>query len=155
MTVIRPARDAAELAAALTLRTEVFCGEQGVTREEELDGLDDRAEHLVAVDDDGRLLATCRLLDNGQGPLRLGRMATAPGARRQGLALALLDLADLRATQRGITRIELHAQVTIQQLYARAGYIAYGEVFDSARIPHVAMGKDLPARDRSSSAHAS
>ena len=45
MEVRRP-RDESELAAALALREEVFCGEQGVTLEGDRDGLDAEALHL-------------------------------------------------------------------------------------------------------------
>ena len=51
-TVRRP-RDEDELAAALALRRDVFCGEQGVTFDGDRDGLDDEALHLVAIGDGG------------------------------------------------------------------------------------------------------
>ena len=47
VTEVRPARDQPEVDAALALRYDVFCVEQGVSLEEELDGLDDDALHLV------------------------------------------------------------------------------------------------------------
>ena len=51
---VRRPRDEHELAAALALREEVFCGEQGVTFDGDRDGRDDEALHLVAVDDERR-----------------------------------------------------------------------------------------------------
>jgi len=44
--------DEAELRGALALREEVFCREQGVSREEEIDGRDGEAVHLVALEPD-------------------------------------------------------------------------------------------------------
>ena len=38
MTEVRPARDQSDVDAALALRYEIFCVEQGVTLEEERDG---------------------------------------------------------------------------------------------------------------------
>jgi len=51
--VVRRPRDKRELAAALALREEVFCGEQGVTLEGDRDGRDGEALHLVAFDEEG------------------------------------------------------------------------------------------------------
>ena len=45
MTEVRPARDQAEVDGALALRYEVFCVEQGVSLEEELDGRDGDGRH--------------------------------------------------------------------------------------------------------------
>ena len=50
MRRVRRPRDEEELAAALALRIDVFCGEQGVTFDGDRDGLDDEALHLVAVE---------------------------------------------------------------------------------------------------------
>ena len=57
---VRRSRDEQEIAAALALREEVFCGEQGVTLAGDRDGRDDEALHLVAVADG--VVGTCRLL---------------------------------------------------------------------------------------------
>ena len=141
MTEVRPARDQAEVEAALALRYDVFCVEQGVSLEEELDGLDDDALHLVVVDD-GAVVGTCRLLAEGR-EVKLGRMAVAPSHRGGGLAAALLVEADARARELGARRIVLAAQLTAQTVYERVGYAPYGEVFLDADIEHVMMGKAL------------
>ena len=41
--------------------------------------------------------------------------------------------------------VELHAQLTARDFYARAGYVAEGEEFDDAGIPHVLMRRPLSA----------
>src|SRR6185437_9194670 len=57
------ARDAEDVNGAFALREAVFYGEQNVPVEEELDGLDRDAQHLVALDADGRrVVGTLRLL---------------------------------------------------------------------------------------------
>jgi len=78
---VRPARDESEVGAALALRHEVFCVEQGVSLEEELDGRDRDAAHLVVVDEDRAVVGTCRLLVEGS-EVKLGRMAVARSRRR-------------------------------------------------------------------------
>lgn len=141
MIEVRRARDESEVGAALALREDVFCGEQGVSLAEERDGRDGDAVHLVAVED-GAVIGTCRLLVEGT-TIKLGRMAVAPPARGRGLARALLDEADAEARALGGERIALAAQVTAQSVYERAGYEPYGEVFPDAGIEHVMMAKDL------------
>jgi predicted GNAT family N-acyltransferase len=138
---VRAARDEAEVEAALALREDVFCGEQGVSLADERDGRDAEALHLVVVED-GAVIGTCRLLVEG-ATVKLGRMAVARTARGRGLAGALLVEADTRARELGAERIALAAQLSAQAIYARAGYEPYGDVFLDAGIDHVMMAKRL------------
>jgi predicted GNAT family N-acyltransferase len=138
---VRPTRDKAEVAAALALREEVFCGEQGVSLAEERDGRDDEALHVVVVDD-GVVVGTCRLLVEGT-TVKLGRMAVSRTRRGLGLARALISEAEAQARALGAQRIVLAAQLSAQALYDRAGYDAYGDVFLDAGIEHVMMARVL------------
>ena len=141
MTEVRPARDQSEVDAALALRYDVFCVEQGVSLAEERDGRDGDALHLVVVDD-GEVVGTCRLLAEGS-EVKLGRMAVAPAHRGHGLAAELLVAADAQAREWRAQRIALAAQLGARALYERAGYAPYGDVFLDAGIEHVMMGKAL------------
>ena len=141
-TVRRP-RDEEELAAALALRVEVFCGEQGVTFEGDRDGLDDEALHLVAIGDGGRVIGTCRMLIEPGGTARFGRLCVRASARGTGVGAALLSAAEREARAAGARRIGMHAQTGALSLYRRAGYRPYGERFDEEGIEHVGMEKDL------------
>jgi predicted GNAT family N-acyltransferase len=141
VTELRPARDQSEVDAALALRYDVFCVEQGVSLDEERDGRDGEALHLVVVDDDV-VVGTCRLLADGS-TVKLGRMAVAPSHRGRGLAAELLVEADARARELRAQRIALAAQLSAQALYERAGYAPYGDVFLDAGTEHVMMGKAL------------
>jgi predicted GNAT family N-acyltransferase len=141
VTEVRPARDRAEVDAALALRYEVFCVEQGVSLAEERDGRDGEAVHLVVVDD-GEVVGTCRLLAEGS-EVKLGRMVVATSHRGRRLAAALLVEADAQAREMGGRRIVLAAQLTAQGVYERAGYAPYGDVFLDADIEHVMMAKAL------------
>src|ERR1700749_3645150 len=89
---VRRVHGDAEMAAALTLRHDVFCVEQGVPVYEELDGRDGEGVHLVAVSG-GALLATCRLLFVGP-TVQFSRLAVRKSARRQGIAPGRLALGD-------------------------------------------------------------
>jgi predicted GNAT family N-acyltransferase len=141
--VVREAAGEREIAAALELRRRVFCDEQGVPANLELDGRDGDALQLVAVDSSGDVVGTCRLLFARGATALLGRMAVAARLRGRGIGRALLDLAEQRAQARGAKRIALHAQETARSLYAAAGFEVYGEPFVEAGIPHVAMEKRL------------
>jgi predicted GNAT family N-acyltransferase len=141
VTEIRPARDQSEVDAALALRYDVFCVEQGVSLEEERDGRDDEAMHHVVVEG-GEIVGTCRLLAEGSD-VKLGRMAVAASHRGRHLAAALLAEADAQARELHARRIVLAAQLTAQAVYDRAGYAPYGDVFLDADIEHVMMAKAL------------
>ena len=130
-----------EMSAALALRHDVFCVEQGVPEHEELDGRDGEGLHLVAVSG-GALLATCRLLFVGP-TVQFSRLAVRLSARRQGIATALLKLADDETRVGGGRRLVLHAQTYARPLYEAAGYEPRGRIFMEAGIEHIAMEKHL------------
>jgi predicted GNAT family N-acyltransferase len=138
---IRRTQTRQELAAAMALRYEVFCKEQGVPRHEERDGRDYDALHLIAVRD-GDLLATCRLVFVGP-TVQFSRMAVAQHARRQGIASEMLKVTDRETREGGAHRIVLHAQCYARSLYDKAGYVVTGREFTEAGIRHVAMEKVL------------
>jgi predicted GNAT family N-acyltransferase len=136
---VRPAQDAAEVRAAMDLRVRVFCDEQGVDREAELDGLDDEATQVVAVDGQD-VIATCRLRLIGR-TCRLERMAVDRRYRGAGTGAELLDAAEKEARRQGAASILIHAQRRAEGFYAGAGYVAEGEPFIEEGIEHVAMTK--------------
>jgi predicted GNAT family N-acyltransferase len=138
---VRRVRDSEEMEAALALRHEVFCREQGVPEYEELDGRDQEGLHLVAIAGD-ELVGTCRLLQVGS-TVQFSRLAVRADARRQGIARALLALADDETRSAGGRRLVLHAQTYARLLYEQAGYRARGRAFIEAGIEHVAMEKVL------------
>lgn len=139
MTEVRAARGDDELESAFALRRVVFVEEQGVPEEEELDDLDAQALHLVALQD-GQVVGTCRLLDDGDA-LKLGRMAVAAPVRRRGIAQRLIEEAEAQAHARGVDRLRLSSQIGARSVYERAGFVAYGELFLDAGIEHVMMEK--------------
>jgi predicted GNAT family N-acyltransferase len=121
----------------------VFSGEQGVSITADRDGRAHESTHLVALDA-GRVIGTCRLLFRGN-VARLGRLAVDPDRRGEGIAAALLALADRVAFEQGADSISLHAQTYARRLYLDAGYEERGPVFVEEGIEHVAMGKRIDA----------
>ncbi len=138
---VRRARGEDEMDKVLAIRHEVFCDEQGVPAREELDGRDRDAVHLVAIAGDD-VLATCRLLFVGP-TVQFSRLAVRNSARRNGIASALLKLADDEGRAAKARRLVLHAQTYARSLYEAAGYEPRGRVFMEAGIEHIAMEKQL------------
>ncbi|MGI8411737.1 MAG: GNAT family N-acetyltransferase [Solirubrobacteraceae bacterium] len=138
---VRRVRGRREMAAALALRHEVFCVEQGVPSGEELDGRDGDGLHLVAVQD-REVLGTCRLLMVGP-TAQLSRLAVAATVRRRGIATSLLEAANEQTLATGGSRLVLHAQTYARGLYENAGYQPRGRAFVEAGIEHIAMEKQL------------
>lgn len=139
--VVRRVADQEEMRAALALRHDVFCLEQGVPEHEEIDGRDRDGIHLIAVDG-SELLGVCRILMVGS-TAQFSRLAVRASARRRGIATALLKAADAETRAAGGRRLVLHAQTYAQPLYERAGYRTRGRVFREAGINHIAMEKRL------------
>jgi predicted GNAT family N-acyltransferase len=138
---VRQALTGDEVNAALSLRSRVFCEEQGVSFEADQDGRDQEATHIVAIDD-GAVIGTCRLLF--RGPVaRLGRLAVERDRRGDGVGAAILKEADRVAVDAGAESIALHAQTYALALYEAAGYSEYGPTFIEEGIEHVAMEKRL------------
>lgn len=119
----------------------MFSGEQGVSIAADRDGRDGESTHLVAIEGE-RVIGTCRLLFRSN-VARLGRLAVDPDRRGEGIAAALLALADRVALEQGASSISLHAQTYARRLYLDAGYEARGPEFVEEGIEHVAMAKRL------------
>jgi predicted GNAT family N-acyltransferase len=139
---VRSTRDPKEIEAAMDLRIRVFCGEQGVSEEEERDELDDEATQIVALNDSG-VVATCRLRYPEDGTCKLERMAVERQLRELGVGARLLAGAEQEAREHGSSEMLLHAQLRAEPFYAANGYVAEGETFMDAGIEHVRMRKAL------------
>ena len=127
----------------VALRTRVFVDEQGVPPEIEQDDADSRAVHVLSRDDAGAVVATGRLLVRGNSA-GIGRMAADRTVRGRGHGAAVLAELHRQAVLRGVTEIELHAQVSARGFYERAGYTAVGEEYEEAGITHLTMRRILP-----------
>ncbi|GLK63271.1 MULTISPECIES: GNAT family N-acetyltransferase [Paracoccus] len=125
------------------IRREVFILEQNVSEDEEWDGRDDEALHLLARDAQNRAIGTARILIEGKTG-KIGRVAVRKSARGTGVGAALIRAAleELR-TLPGITRAKLGAQTHAIGFYEKLGFVAYGPEYDDAGIPHRDMVLDL------------
>lgn len=128
------------------IRQQVFVLEQGVDPDLEWDGMDASCVHVIAFageDIKRDAVGTGRLMHNG----KIGRMAVLKDFRGQGIGgrilLALMD----EARARGFQSTFLHAQAHALEFYGRFGFIAVGEEFREAGIPHRKMSCNLKHGD--------
>lgn len=130
--------DAATLYRILRLRAEVFVVEQACVYLDP-DGRDlEPGARQLWVEDGGEVVATGRILDDGDAR-RIGRIATAPSHRGQGLAAALVQ--HVVATVAGPWRLD--AQAHLAAWYERFGFEVCGPVYDDDGIDHVPMVRPL------------
>jgi predicted GNAT family N-acyltransferase len=140
--LLRWAEGEADMQGALAVRMRVFCEEQGVSVEEELDGRDDEAQHLVAVAPGGEVVGTLRLLFS-EDAVKVGRVAVERAWRGSGIAGRMLEMALEESTRRGAGLARLASQVEVIELYRQAGFEVSSDVFEEAGIPHVWMVRAL------------
>jgi predicted GNAT family N-acyltransferase len=138
----RVAETSADIAAAYAVRSRVFVDGQRVPVEIERDGADAAAVHVVGLLD-GTVVGAGRLVDRRDGVGVIGRLAVLPAARRHGVATAVLRELEAAAVERGVRRLDLHAQLSARAFWDRHGYTAYGAEFVEAGIRHVAMRRVL------------
>ena len=131
-----------DIATCLRLRRVVFIEEQNVSEEDEVDGLDPQAIHLLAFDGD-RPVGTARMLVKGNVG-KIGRVCVLAEARGMGLGAALIRacLEELRQVP-GVTEALLGAQTHALGFYKKLGFVAEGDEFMDAGIPHFDMRRPL------------
>lgn len=125
------------LACAFAIRKEVFCAEQNVPEELELDEYDAEAWHFLLFVD-GIAAATARLVVK-DGAAKIGRVAVLPAYRGHGLGRRIMELAMHAAKELRLHPMVLDAQLPVIPFYESLGFIAEGGVFDDAGIPHRRM----------------
>ena len=116
------------------IRSRVFIEEQNVPEELEWDEYDVSAIHFLAFEKD-RAIACARLKKDG----RIGRMAVLASHRKKGTGKKLLQFILQKATALKLEQVYLHAQVAAVPFYEKQGFIAKGDTFYEANIPHQEM----------------
>lgn len=121
-----------------SVRHEVFVKGQNVPEELEIDGLDDRCSHILALAD-GKPVGTARLTPDGH----IGRVAVLREFRQYGIGREIMKQIEEIAFETGFDRVELSAQLHAIPFYEKLGYTTCGEVFLDAGIEHRHMKKSL------------
>jgi predicted GNAT family N-acyltransferase len=132
----------ADMERAYAIRRRVFIEEQQVPEEIEMDADDARAFHALAILD--HVAVGCgRMVEHGNGEIKIGRMAVLRELRKTGIGAHILRFLIDRARMRGFSKAILHAQLTAEGFYLKEGFSPVGGVFDEAGIAHRRMERDL------------
>ena len=127
-----------ELYGLCRLRVDVFVVEQECPYPE-LDGRDaEPATVHVWLEQEGAVLATIRVLDDGD-TRAIGRVATAAAHRGQGLSARLIEAGIALCDGVPIT---LGAQAHLEGWYERFGFRRSGPGYVEDGIPHVPMRRE-------------
>lgn len=130
-----------ELYDLLQLRQEVFVVEQHCPYLD-ADGKDPQAWHLFVYNEQQQMLACARVFlpDAFSRDARIGRVVSAPQARRTGLGRELMQQAlAFCAAHAPHSKIVLSAQTYLRAFYASFGFVEVGEEYLEDDIPHIDM----------------
>jgi predicted GNAT family N-acyltransferase len=121
------------------IRYVVFVEEQKVPLVLDFDGRDPTCTHVLAYNDKGSAVGTGRIQRDG----KIGRMAVLREFRKAGYGKAMLmELMGIAESQ-GHTEVFLDAQEVAFGFYDRLGFVAEGDSFIDAGIPHRRMRRKL------------
>jgi ElaA protein len=130
-----------ELYRILALRQRVFIVEQACAYLD-ADGDDAACDHLWTAGDDGAVRAYLRVVPPGvkYAEPALGRVVTAPEARRGGLGRILMieGLARARAAF-GPVPVRIGAQKYLEHFYGSLGFVRASDDYVEDGIPHLEM----------------
>jgi N-acetylglutamate synthase-like GNAT family acetyltransferase len=138
-------RTEAEFEAYYDLRWRVLRAPWAQPRGSERDEFEEVADHVTAVDPEGRLIGVGSLRPTGQGEARIRYMAIEEAWRGRGVGRAILARLEAQAQRRSVSRILLNAREGVIGFYERMGYSVAGEaptLFGVIR--HSRMEKQLP-----------
>lgn len=132
---IKHIKTRAELAQAFDIRRQVFCVEQKVSEEIEMDKFDEIATHILAYID-GKPVGTARWRFTSEGA-KLERFAVLKEYRGKSVGDALVNfvLNELKDAK----HIYLCAQESVINFYEKFGFEIVGDRFYDANIPHKRM----------------
>ncbi len=137
--VVREALWESEGPIMAMIRRRVFVDEQHVPESLEWDGLDPDCQHVMAFNRKGEAIGTGRLLPDGH----IGRVAVLREWRGLGAGTAIMRQLIAVAQRAGQSSIRLNAQTPVLEFYESLGFVAFGEAFMEAGIPHRAMRLDV------------
>lgn len=131
-----------ELREAFAVRRQVFVEEQGVTEDEEYDGLDSEALQIV-VKDGERVIGTARVQFPAANEAKIERMAVLKPFRNKGIGSRIMAFLHKELKNRQVEEAVLHAQYPVIAFYRSCGFEETGSPFREAGIKHIKMQRRL------------
>lgn len=144
--IIQTVSDPQDFKKCIDIRIKVFVLEQACPPETEPDSKDPTCAHfLISLRETNVPIATARLVPSSNTEIaKPGRICILKEWRGKGIGSLLLDKIHEEARNRGIKKLEIHAQLDKVGFYSKAGYVKTdGDVFMEDGIPHVEMIKLL------------
>lgn len=111
----------------------------------DMDGLDQAAVHLIAQDDEGRIIGYLRLFlslpgQTADSPATFGRLSVKADARQQGLGSELVRLACRYINEhKKDAAIEISAMSYLENFYRDLGFVKTSDLFYLSDVPHIRM----------------
>jgi predicted GNAT family N-acyltransferase len=124
--------------AIAMIRTQVFQLEQGVDPALEFDGLDAEAIHFLAYVGQNPV-GTSRIRSISPQQAKMERLAVLPELRKYGVGRKIVEAVLEFLAGKDIKVVHIHAQTQVIGFYQKLGFIAQGEEFEEAGIPHIKM----------------
>ena len=134
---VRHISSPSELDDAFRIRHIVFVEGQDVPPDREWDGLDEEAEHIIALADG--IPVGCARMRFPEGKAKLERLAILPEWQNRHIGSTIMEYMIEYSREHDVKEIYLHAQLTTMEFYRRFGFSERGEVFDDANIDHMEM----------------
>lgn len=125
-----------------SVREAVFIREQGITPEQEWDGLDEGCRHVLVLSHHGAAIGCARMFTNGH----IGRLAVLPTWRKQKVGTAIIEAMLDYARAHDYPQVDVDAQIHAVPFYQGFDFVKEGEVFLDAGLPHIKMRLKLLPR---------
>ncbi len=139
---IRKVSTAEELRQAQEIRVTVFEEEQGIPHELNIDGVDQTASHVLALD--GELpVATARLTIVAEGQGVIARIGVLPSHRGRGLGKHLVQELETIGRSEGLHTLCLEPHAHLEDFYHAMGYEKVAGSVDVAGHRLIRMRKEV------------
>ena len=129
--------DKSELNDVLSIRRKVFTEEQGINPNADKDGLDEAADHIIAIYDG--LPVGCTRIRFLNGKAKLERLAVLREYRSKGIATEIIKSTVEYCNSKKVNEIYFDAQYYLKGFYERFGFKVRGEPFEEVGIEHIEM----------------
>ena len=142
--VLRAPRNPEEFQACLSLRWQILRQPWGQPPGSEQDSEEPSAHHLMAIDENDRVVGVGRIHEVEPGTGQIRYMAVSPDMRGQGLGARIAHGLEAIARREGWRRIVLNARQDAVSFYTRLGFSPLGPgplLFET--IHHTRMEKNL------------
>ena len=115
----------------------------GMSKETLKDELEDESHHLIAFDEQKKVIGSGRLHFNNNREGQIRYMAVSNTIQRKGLGSAIVSELEAIAREKGIEEMVLNARENAISFYLSMGYKETGPYESDTGIPHITMHKKL------------